>query len=377
VLGLLLAVAQGCAPASSPTTAARAPAAGEPASASAPAADDPWQQAVASANRESKLRVIVPPGEARRDGVQRFQAAYPGIQIEMDSMHIRDAVGRILKEREAGIYSYDAIIGAIGADVFQQWIPAGVLDPLRPRLLLPEIVDEAQWSDGFAAGWMDAAKQHIYAFAFNVSASISINRDTIAERDFPDPVSFDQLPDPRWKGRIAWDDPRQSGAGVSVATLILLHRGEEMLRRLLVDQEIVPTGDNRQLAEWLVRGRYPIAFGASTAHIDVFQKEGLGLSVQQVEIKEGGTAAPGFGEVSVFNGAPHPNAATVFANWLLSREGQAAYMPLSLENSRRLDVPASDPPRAPKRGVAYVNTQQEEFAAVRTRAAQIARDVLR
>ena len=38
--------------------------------------------------------------------------------------------------------------------------------------------------------------------------------------------------------------------------------------------------------------------------------------------KEGGGLVQQFGTVTLMNRAPHPNAAKVFINWLLSRKGQ-------------------------------------------------------
>jgi ABC-type Fe3+ transport system substrate-binding protein len=369
---LVLPLLAACAPAApSPPAAASAPAG------AAASPTDPWAELVRAAEQEGRLRLLIPPGEARREALQHLQTSYPGVQLELDSMHIRDALSRVLAEREAGIYLYDAMIGAIGADVFQQWIPRGVLAPLEPSLVLPEVLDDGKWRDGFGGGWVDSGRQHVYGYASNASTSITVNRDLIPERELPNVISFDDLLDPRWKGKIAWDDPRQPGSGVSFATLIQDRRGEEFLRRLFVEQEIVPTADNRQLAEWVIRGRYPIGFSVSNVHVDAFQREGLGRNLVDVKIRDAGTAATGFGAVSLFSQAPRPRAAALFANWMLSREGQTKYTALSLENSRRLDVPPVDPVRALEPGVHYVNPQHEEFAPIRTRTAQIAREVIR
>ena len=48
------------------------------------------------------------------------------------------------------------------------------------------------------------------------------------------------------------------------------------------------------------------------------------------------------GAVALLNRAPHPNAAKVLLNWVLSQEGQASYAELTRHNVRRLDVSAED-----------------------------------
>ena len=55
-------------------------------------------------------------------------------------------------------------------------------------------------------------------------------------------------------------------------------------------------------------------------------------------LKEGSSIGSGFGAVSYLNRAPHPNAAKVFINWLLTREGQAHWTRASVGNSLRTDV---------------------------------------
>ena len=44
----------------------------------------------------------------------------------------------------------------------------------------------------------------------------------------------------------------------------------------------------------------------------------------------------------LFRNAPHPNAARVAINWLLSREGQKVYQKVRGSDSRRLDIPKDD-----------------------------------
>ncbi len=67
------------------------------------------------------------------------------------------------------------------------------------------------------------------------------------------------------------------------------------------------------------------------------------------------------GSISLVNRAPHPNAAKVFINWFLSREGQIALQSVGggAANSRRIDIPKDmvQPRRLPQTGVRYVDTE--------------------
>jgi iron(III) transport system substrate-binding protein len=139
----------------------------------------------------------------------------------------------------------------------------------------------------------------------------------------------------------------------------------------------VVSRDVRQIVEWVARGRYPIGLALNTTVLEDFRKEGIGRNVMPVDVVGIDQAVPGFGTVSIFDTAPHPRAAALFVNWLLSQEGQTSYTTTTVENSRRTDVAPGNPPLATKPGVEYTNLQREESAALRVRAAQVARETLR
>jgi ABC-type Fe3+ transport system substrate-binding protein len=55
-------------------------------------------------------------------------------------------------------------------------------------------------------------------------------------------------------------------------------------------------------------------------------------------LKEGYYAGTGSGNLAMLRNAPHPNAAKVFVNWLLSKEGQTAVTKALGQPTRRFDV---------------------------------------
>ena len=89
----------------------------------------------------------------------------------------------------------------------------------------------------------------------------------------------------------------------------------------------------------------------------------------------GGLASP---IVRLLNEAPNPNAAKVFVNWLLSKEGQTAYVKATDLNSRRLDVqgPAET---APDPKANYVRGEKEVSDAELdiNRAREIAKEIIK
>ena len=83
----------------------------------------------------------------------------------------------------------------------------------------------------------------------------------------------------------------------------------------------------------------------------------------------------GAGAISVVDRAPHPNAAKLYLNWLLSREGQAAWRETKFA-SLRVDVPKTNLIAAPEPGKAYANAGNEAYGGVLAGLGQMVTDIL-
>jgi ABC-type Fe3+ transport system substrate-binding protein len=113
-------------------------------------------------------------------------------------------------------------------------------------------------------------------------------------------------------------------------------KGEEYLQKL-TQQDLLVGQNLRQLADSLAKGKLAFTIGLSHYSYDPFIK--AGLPVKPVpKIKEGAHANNGSGVVTVVKNPPHPNAAKIFVNWLLSKEGQETYGKAMTQGTRRQDV---------------------------------------
>ena len=121
--------------------------------------------------------------------------------------------------------------------------------------------------------------------------------------------------------------------------------GPEFVRKYLLEMDVIFTTDRRILVDWVAMGAYPlIAFSGGVGR-DLRALEGFGAPVKEVLIPRDtpGLSAGGSGNpIEMFTRAPHPNAAKLFLNWWLSREGQT-YIHENVENlerqSLRTDIP--------------------------------------
>ena len=84
-------------------------------------------------------------------------------------------------------------------------------------------------------------------------------------------------------------------------------------------------------------------------------------------MKEGAALSAGQGFLTLVNQAPHPNAAQVFVNWFLSREGQLNFQKALGQaeeggpDSLRTDIPKEDvlPKNRRLEGVKYLDTDNQ------------------
>ena len=349
VLGLAaftMTVLVACGPSAAPPPTTTAP----DDTAAAPAAGGPseWDRTLAAARQEGKVTVVGPPGQVYRDALMEFQRAYPEIAIEYSALSGRDFAPRVLAERQAGQYLWDVHVGGTGT-INGDLKPHAVLDPVKPAIIGPELLNDNTWLGGFDAAFADNERQYTFAFQASVSFPAWVNRDLVPESELS---RIEDAIDPKWRGKAIWQDPRVAGAGASTSGHLLLVLGESTLQQLLA-QDIAVTRDNRQQVEALVRGRFPIAFGVSGGQLVEFQGHGLGQNVKPLgaDTPAGARLSPGFGALAMINQPPHPNAARVYATWLLSQEGQTAWARSVGDCSRRVDVsecPAANQPD-PKR----------------------------
>jgi ABC-type Fe3+ transport system substrate-binding protein len=90
-------------------------------------------------------------------------------------------------------------------------------------------------------------------------------------------------------------------------------------------------------------------------------KEGLPLkAVEGSQLKEGTHVTSAFANIALVNRAPHPNAAKLYINWVLSREGVTSFSKATGDPPLRVDVPTGhiESWAVPKPGWPVTNTEE-------------------
>ncbi|MFF7709039.1 extracellular solute-binding protein [Pseudomonas sp. NPDC007930] len=294
-----------------------------------------WASVVAAAEKEGTLTLLGPVIQPYRQAIEQFQKAYPNIQLQYTGVTSPEFEARIRNERRVNRYLWDVTVLGFSGSAFTQQLPEGWYDPIRPMIVKPEVLADQNWLGGFAAGFLDKKQQYIYAFQAGKQNNVNIDRSVVPEAELS---SLEDLLNPKWKGKIAILDPRTRGSG-HLITLLQTTLGTEKAQQFLTQQQPVIAATNRQLADWVAQGAYPITSGLSPSEIATLKDQGLAQSVDALKTPPAQTAwTPGWGAIALLHQPPHPNAAKVFINWFLSQPAQADWAKRGFVNSRRTDV---------------------------------------
>jgi iron(III) transport system substrate-binding protein len=320
------------------------------------AQDKDWKQVVELANKEGRLLLGGPPVPIVRDFIlKEFQKAYPDIKVEMTAAVLPQFPARVEAERKAGKYLWDVYFWGPGPEVYRL-SNAGVFVPLQQVLLLPDVAKQDVWG-GWENTFIDKGNKYIFSF-WNELSTIQYNADVIAPGTI---TKLSDLLDPKYMGKIVWWDPRSGGSGSNYATSIYNRLGEDGFKRLLVDQKPLLVANITDVADRMVRGTHPIAFGSGVDALAPYKKAGMKLDIRALgRTPDFAYGAVGYGTVAMFDKAPNENAAKVFINWLLTKETQDALSKLTGRNSRRSDVAPVNEEQLPIRGEKYIYPQAEE-----------------
>ncbi|MSQ28335.1 MAG: extracellular solute-binding protein [Dehalococcoidia bacterium] len=197
-----------------------------------------WDDLVAAAKKEGSLVLVTNLGPAFKNAAAASLKAGPGVTVELITQLASAFAPKAVQERQAGVYSYDVTTQPDGT-VPLALILAGAMDPIRPLIMRPDILDDKSWQGGFEAGFPDKDKKWGYAGFQEVHRAVWINTDLIKEGEIK---TFDDLLNPKWKGKIVGGDPPHFRRW-----LVAEHDHAAQTKRRQPHQTVVQGSGNRDL----------------------------------------------------------------------------------------------------------------------------------
>ncbi len=286
---------------------------------------------IAAAKREGALTWYTTQivDQFAQPAADAFRKKY-GIKVAITRTNSSTAATRILNENRAGKNQSDVFDGTITAVPLKKagyvlkWLPDAAKD-------WPAAYKDPQ-------GYWIATNIYILTPAYN----------TRLVKPGTEPKTLAALLDPKWKGKMAWGNSLSSSAGIGFVGTVLAEMGEAKGRAYLAQlaqQNVagLPVSA-RQVLDQTIAGEYSIALQIFNHHAVISAKEGAPVKWIAMEPATGVLSV-----VSIPKAAPHPNAAKLFVDFLVSKEGQtlfqkADYLPADPH------VRASDPALRPEDG---------------------------
>ncbi|MGH7827651.1 MAG: ABC transporter substrate-binding protein [Candidatus Binatia bacterium] len=328
------------------------------------AAQAEWEKLIALAEKEGQVTIYGPPAVTYQNAIKAFQERHPKIQMVYVPGSGSNNAQRLLAERRAEKHLADVFIGGSGTLV-EVLFNGGLLDPVSPALVLPEVKDTSNWFNKTHI-YADAKRRYVFMMQGNVNTALAAYN---TKNTNPDGIkSLWDVLNPRWKGKIVAYDPKARG---HIQTLRAVYYnpklGGEFIRRLFSEMDVTISRDQRLMVDWLAQGKFQLYLFATNNDIQDAKKKGLPVDVIDAPDDESHMSG-GFGHVALVNKAPHPNAAKVFLNWLLSKEGQLKWQEKSDNNSLRVDIPKgmlTDRGSVPKSGGKYLISSLPQYTDVK------------
>jgi iron(III) transport system substrate-binding protein len=259
---------------------------------------------------------------------EAFEKKYPFIKPRYWRGDSNQLLVKVLSEMQANALEADIVEGSgIGA-VAGSRIVLPFYSPMFDALPKEDVAPDRTWA---------ATRFRYIGLGYNTNY---ISRDAA-------PKSYDDLLDPRWKGKMVWHAGSDaSGALVTITTLLATWGGQrtEAYLSKLAKQEIAPLAvSNRQVVDQVIFGEYWIGLGISAHHPIISAGRGAPSATVLLD------PIPSLSDcIQVLNGTRHPHAAMLFVDFILSTEAQrmmqaAEYFPsnpnVDLSPSLKMIVP--------------------------------------
>jgi iron(III) transport system substrate-binding protein len=230
---------------------------------------------------------------------KEFTEKYPFIKTEVFRASGEKVQARLLVEHRANVHN---------ADIFQ----ASIIQvyQLKNAGLLAKYISEQ--SAVYLEGFKDPLG-HWTAF-YLIPYVIGYNTKLVSPKDAPN--RYEDLLNPKWKGQIGLETEEYQWF-YHLVQILGKEKGLDFMRRL-AGQDLQMRKGHTLLAQLVAAGETAIAVVVYSNRVE--RMKSSGAPIDWVRFK--GPTITAINAISIPEKAPHPNAAKLFVDFVLSRDGQ-------------------------------------------------------
>ena len=230
-----------------------------------------------------------------------FMNKYKGIEVIVNRNGSQRVLQMVMQEAGASIKNVDVIHTS----------DAGHFVLLKGKGLLAQYSPKA--AEVFPAGFKDPTGYFVGMRA--TLSSIAYNPRVISEKDAP--KTWKDLLDPKWRGKEVTAHPGYSGIIMTHVLALVKQMGWEYFQELAKNKLHIVQSANDP-AQVVASGERPL--GVNGAEYFYYKTMKQGNPIKIVYPKEGAPLV--ISPTAIAKDAPHPNAARLFTEFILSKENQ-------------------------------------------------------
>jgi iron(III) transport system substrate-binding protein len=238
-----------------------------------------------------------------RPMVAAFEAKYPGIKVEYSRAASSDVALKIVNEARARRVQSDIFDGSNTVFLLR--------DPRLVTSYSPKAVESWPAELKSSDGTWTALNIFYWTAAYNTNL---VRPDEV-------PKTYEDLLDPKWKGKIAWTYDLTPGGPPGFVHNILSTMGQDKgtayLRTFAEQEPVTIPGAQRVVLDHVISGEYPLCVMILNYHAAISMKDGAPVRWLKME-----PLLQTMGLVSITGNPPHPNAARLMVEFMLSEAGQ-------------------------------------------------------
>jgi iron(III) transport system substrate-binding protein len=270
---------------------------------------DRQQMLEAGARREGAV-MLYATGTQIQPLLDRFMQIYPFIKVTMPRGTAIDVTRKVIEEYGAGVYLVDAYeLSSYGLVVERE---QGFLQPFSS----PELAAFDAVAIEAGRNWVSLRESYL---------GIGYNTQKIGAEDAP--KTYQDLLAPKWKGKMAISGSLSTSANWVGGMLISL--GADYVRKLGQQDIRVYELSGRALANLTIAGEVPLSPTIYNSHVEASRALGAPIAWNLP-----GPVAVTDTSAALAVKAPHPHAAMLLIDFLMSKEGQAMYRELGYAPGR-------------------------------------------
>jgi iron(III) transport system substrate-binding protein len=274
------------------------------------AGGDRQQILEAGARQEARLAIYT-TGTQIQPLIDRFRQKYPFLRIQMLRASSVDVAVKVTQEYAAGAFLVDVF--ELNAD--------GLILPRDQGILQPFTSPEA---DNFEPNAIEAGHHWISVRESYTGIGFNTTKIPLSQA----PSTYEDLLDPKWKGKMAVS--ATTGTAGNWVGAMVVTRGVGFVRKLGQQEIRVYQLAGRALANLMIAGEVALSPTIYQSHVAASQAQGAPLAWNAPDpVPVTDTS------VALAAKAPHPHAAMLLIDFLLSREAQLLYRDLGYLSSRR------------------------------------------